>query len=73
MTTRRKFIQHSGVLALSGLLASRFASEDFLSNKRPVQSIGLQLYTLGDLMTTDAKGTLQKLAAIGYKEVESAG
>jgi len=24
-------------------------------------------------MTTDAKGTLQKLAAIGYKEVESAG
>ncbi|GEO08152.1 sugar phosphate isomerase [Segetibacter aerophilus] len=36
-------------------------------------SIGLQLYTLGDLMTTDAKGTLQKLAAIGYKELESAG
>ena len=24
-------------------------------------------------MTTDTKGTLQKLAAIGYKEVESAG
>jgi len=38
--------------------------------KRP---IGLQLYTLGDLMTTDAKGTLQKLASIGYKELESAG
>jgi sugar phosphate isomerase/epimerase len=37
------------------------------------RSIGLQLYTLGDLMTKDAKGTLQKLAAIGYKELESAG
>jgi hypothetical protein len=33
----------------------------------------LQLYTLGDLMTTDPQGTLQKLAAIGYKELESAG
>jgi len=31
------------------------------------------LYTLGNLMTTDPKGTLQKLAAIGYKELESAG
>ena len=35
--------------------------------------VGLQLYTLGNLMITDAKGTLEKLAAIGYKEVESAG
>jgi sugar phosphate isomerase/epimerase len=35
--------------------------------------IGLQLYTLGNLMITDTKGTLQKLAEIGYKELESAG
>jgi len=33
----------------------------------------LQLYTLGDLMTTDSNGTLKKLAAIGYTELESAG
>jgi sugar phosphate isomerase/epimerase len=41
--------------------------------KKDKMPIGLQLYTLGDLMITDTKGTLQKLAAIGYKEVESAG
>jgi sugar phosphate isomerase/epimerase len=35
--------------------------------------VGLQLYTLGNLMTEDPKGTLQKLAEIGYKEIESAG
>ena len=35
--------------------------------------IGLQLYTLGGLMTEDTKGTLQKVAAIGYTQVESAG
>ena len=73
MTTRRKFIQQSGVLAITSLLASRMTSASLFSDKRPTQPIGLQLYTLGDLMTTDAKGTLQKLAAIGYKEVESAG
>jgi sugar phosphate isomerase/epimerase len=51
----------------------RSAIAAYFSGKKIVQPIGLQLYTLGDLMTTDAKGTLQKLAAIGYKELESAG
>src|SRR5215467_1512587 len=73
MTTRRKFIQQSGTLALSSLLTSRFTSLDFFSRQPLAWPIGLQLYTLGELMTTDAKGTLKKLAAIGYKEVESAG
>ena len=68
---RRKFIQ-SGTFAFSGLLLARSALAGIFSGKI-VQPFGLQLYTLGDLMTTDPKGTLQKLAAIGYKEVESAG
>lgn len=69
---RRKFIQ-SGTLAASGLLLGRSAMAAIFSGKMAAQPIGLQLYTLGDLMTTDPKGTLQKLAAIGYKELESAG
>ena len=70
MTNRRKFIRQSGALALGSLLLHRSqAAALFPDNTMP---IGLQLYTLGDLMTTDPKGTLQKLAAIGYKEVESA-
>ena len=68
---RGKFIQ-SGALAFSSLVLARSALAGIFSGKI-VQSFGLQLYTLGDLMTTDPKGTLQKLAAIGYKEVESAG
>jgi sugar phosphate isomerase/epimerase len=36
-------------------------------------SIGLQLYTVRDLMKKDFTGTLEKVAAIGYKEVEFAG
>lgn len=69
---RRKFIQ-SGAFAFSGLLLANPVSAGMFSDKKIVPPIGLQLYTLGDLMITDPKGTLQKLAAIGYKELESAG
>ena len=73
MTTRRKFLQQSGTFALAGLLLPRLGNADYFFKKKETMPIGLQLYTLGDLMTTDTKGTLEKLAAIGYKEVESAG
>jgi sugar phosphate isomerase/epimerase len=35
--------------------------------------IGLQLYSVRNLLPKDFEGTLQKLAAAGYKEVEAAG
>src|SRR5258707_9998399 len=69
---RRKFIQ-SGTLAAASLLLGRSAIAGTFTGKKSVPPSGLQLYTLGDLMTTDPQGTLQKLAAIGYKELESAG
>ena len=69
---RRHFIQ-SGTLAFSSVLLAQSAMSAMFSGKKTSYPIGLQLYTLGDLMTTDPKGTLQKLAAIGYKELESAG
>ena len=73
MLTRRRFINQSSSFALGGLIFSKFAEEGFFPGKKMVAPIGLQLYTLGDLMINDPKGTLEKLAAIGYKEVESAG
>ena len=72
MTNRRKFIRQSGALALGSLLLHRSQAAALFPDNKEAMPIGLQLYTLGDLMTTDPKGTLQKLAAIGYKEVESA-
>jgi len=69
---RRKFLQ-SGAFAGASMLLGRNAMAEFILNKKDIKPIGLQLYTLGNLMTTDAKGTLEKLSAIGYKEVESAG
>src|SRR3954467_6677067 len=73
MIHRRKFLQQTGTLALTGMLLPRLTQARPFSWQKEKRSIGLQLYTLGDLMTTDTKGTLQKLAAIGYKELETAG
>jgi sugar phosphate isomerase/epimerase len=73
MTNRRKFLQQSGTFALASLLLPGAGRANNFFAGKETWPVGLQLYTLGDLMTTDAKGTLQKLAAIGYKELESAG
>lgn len=72
MTNRRKFLQQTGVLALGGLGLSRLASARSLAVHDYNPSVGIQLYTLSDLMTSDPKGTLQKVAAIGYRELEGA-
>ena len=34
---------------------------------------GLQLYSVRDAMEKDVKGTLKRVAEIGYKQVEFAG
>ncbi|MDP9339900.1 MAG: sugar phosphate isomerase/epimerase [Acidobacteriota bacterium] len=41
--------------------------------RRKLERIGMQLYTVRDLMKADVDGTLAKVAAIGYNEVEFAG
>jgi len=58
---------------LTGLLLPRMNNVVSFFERKTKWPVGLQLYTLGNLMTTDPKGTLQKLATIGYKELESAG
>ncbi|WP_240743378.1 sugar phosphate isomerase/epimerase family protein [Ilyomonas limi] len=70
---RRKFLQQSAAAAVAGLLLPRMSRATSLFSATAMPPAGLQLYTLGNLMTTDTKGTLQKVAAIGYKELESAG
>lgn len=73
MHNRRDFLKHTGAFALGSMLLPRVGNAASVFNRAAHPPIGLQLYTLGNLMTTDAKGTLQKVAEIGYKELESAG
>jgi len=73
MTTRRSFLRNSSLLALATfILKDTAAAKALLSGASP-RPIGLQLYTVNKLLADDLEGTLQKIAAIGYKELESAG
>lgn len=65
---RRKFIQTSTVAAV-GLMSL----PSVWANAKGKTSIGLQLYTLRDVIMKDVKGTLQSVATWGYKEVETYG
>ncbi len=65
--TRQQFLK-LGALATSAALLPQF--DVFAASPKKV---GLQLYTLRDLMAKDPDGTLRKVAQIGYKEVEPYG
>jgi hydroxypyruvate isomerase len=75
-TNRRDFLVTSGLAlstaALGSLVLPRSARSAATSNSS-LGPIGLQLYTVRKAMQSDFEGTLQKVAAIGYKQVEFAG
>src|SRR5437879_8519470 len=64
---RRTFL---GTMTAATLLTRRLS---FAADDHKIDKIGLQLYTVRGLMKQDFDGTLAKVAAIGYKEVEFAG
>jgi sugar phosphate isomerase/epimerase len=67
---RRAFLS-AGTAALAAAAWPGRLMADALS--RLPSTVGIQLYTVRRLMSTDADGTLAALAGIGYREVELAG
>lgn len=87
MTNRRNFLKYAGAFSLGGLLLPACTTRDTTvqtgeegetattgqasaatGNLGP---IGLQLYSVKDVIEQDLRGTLQQLSDIGYQEVES--
>lgn len=67
---RRLFVNRMA-LAAAGL--SLYNSDALAAGRRKLSRIGMQLYTVRRELEKDFEGTLSKVAAIGYKEVEFAG
>lgn len=67
---RRTFIQQSAFAATGGILLPSLIS---CKTPAPEKPIGIQLYTLKDIILKDVKGTLQQVAKIGFKELELYG
>ena len=83
-STRRAFIKLGTLAASAAFLPQLVACSNTSSTSstdsttttvgmESVKQVGLQLYTLRDLMAKDPVGTLKNVADIGYKEVESFG
>ena len=62
-----------GAAALGIASRNAWATETLLAQHRKLKKIGIQLYSVRDMMKADLPGTLRKVAAVGYKEVEFAG
>ncbi|HXB08868.1 MAG TPA: sugar phosphate isomerase/epimerase [Puia sp.] len=78
MSNRRAFLKLTG--AAFGTLAIGKQAQAFLTRtatgrsavNKALHPIGLQLFTFFTTIDADVPGTLKKIAAIGYKEIESA-
>lgn len=70
MVDRRTFVKTASTVTAATLLASRFS---WAAADHKAGQIGVQLYTVRDAIAKDFDGSLAKVAAVGYKEVELAG
>ena len=76
MRTRRQFLREATAGTAAALVAGHWQplETSHAAAASPWRSrIGLELYTVRDLLATDYEGTLSKVAEIGYTEVEPTG
>jgi sugar phosphate isomerase/epimerase len=69
--SRRQFLATACGAAGSAFLTFRSPTRMWASPSMP--PAGIQLYTVNEALTKDPRGTLAKISAIGYREVEAAG
>jgi sugar phosphate isomerase/epimerase len=69
-TTRRNFLQSASAALVCGTAALK--SGRLLASPFGLP-IGLQLYSVREMIAKDYEGTLKQVAALGYKDVEAAG
>lgn len=66
--SRRSFLKASSIAATASLIGI-----DHISAATLKQPVGLQLYSVRNLLPKNFQDTLDQLAAAGYKEIEAAG
>src|ERR1700678_3978844 len=68
--SRRTFLKTASA---SAALAAAGVDASWLMANPLGLALGLQLYSVRDLLPKDYEGTLRELSALGYREVEAAG
>jgi len=71
--SRRDFMQASATGAAAMVCSSAFLDSTMALAKEFELPLGLQLYSVRDLLPKDYAGTLKQIGGLGFREVESAG
>lgn len=74
--SRRNFIKQTSIGLAGAFIGSSYLTSCKQADSKgngPFAQIGLQLYTLRDLLSEDAKLTIETVAKIGYSHVETFG
>jgi len=73
MSNRRTFLQQSGMAALAAMVSPSLISSALAGTmeRAKISKVGIQLYTLRDLLQKDVSSVIPKLAQLGYKQVET--
>lgn len=69
MTTRRSFLKQTGIVTAGAWLMPSLACK----SSAPKNDVGIQLYTVRDILPKDQKGVLAQVAKAGYTSVEPFG
>ena len=72
MTSRREFLRNTGAIAMSSILVPGMLKGASLTGRAKSTDIGIQVYTTNSFMGKDPRVTFQKLADIGFKNIETA-
>jgi sugar phosphate isomerase/epimerase len=72
MTSRREFLRNTGAIAMSSILIPGMLKGASLPGLAKSTGIGIQVYTTNAFMGKDPRATFQKLADIGFKNIETA-
>jgi len=73
MINRRRFLSTASQSVIGAVALTALDRIEGEAATKKLSSIGVQLYTVRDEMAKDFEGSLEKVAAVGYKEVEFAG
>ena len=73
MQNRREFLKVSATGSVAMMLLGTAGCTTGIVKDRKSFGIGIQLYSIRDVMSADVPGTLKKVADIGYKNLELAG
>jgi sugar phosphate isomerase/epimerase len=73
MINRRRFLSTASQTVIGAVALTTLNRIEGEAAAKKLGSIGVQLYTVRDEMAKDFEGSLEKVAAVGYKEVEFAG